>query len=201
MGLDKSNPAWRLVFWSIPLLLALIAAAIAIGGDEARMALRFDRIWILEGETWRLISGHLTHLGWSHLALNGAGMALVWFLVGERFDTLGWWIIICTSVVAINLGLWLLTPHLIWYVGLSGLLHGLLAAGIVARLRPPDGETLLLAALLLAKLAWEQFGGSIPGSELASGGPVVVDAHLYGAAGGVLGALLLRIRVGQQAPI
>ena len=201
MGLDKSNPAWRVAFWLIPLSLAIIAAVIAVGGDAARMALRFDRIWILEGETWRLVSGHVTHLGWSHLALNGAGMTLVWFLVGERFDSLGWWIIICTSVLAINVGLWLLTPHLIWYVGLSGLLHGLLAAGIVARLRPPDGETLVLAILLLAKLGWEQFGGSMPGSELASGGPVVVDAHLYGAAGGVLGALLLRIRVGRQAAI
>ena len=201
MGLDKSNPAWRLVFWLIPLSLALIALVIALGGDDARMGLRFDRIWILEGESWRLVSGHVTHLGWSHLALNGAGLALVWFLVGERFDALGWWIIIGTSVTAINLGLWLLTPHLIWYVGLSGLLHGLLAAGIVVRLRPPDGETLLLAGLLIAKLLWEQFGGSIPGSELASGGPVVVDAHLYGAAGGVIGALLLRIRVRPQAAI
>ncbi len=201
MGLDKSNHTWRPVFWFIPILLVVVALGIAFGGDDARLALRFDRIWIIEGESWRLVSGHLTHLGWSHFALNCAGLLLVWFLVGDRFDPLGWWIIIGTTIMAINLGLFFLTPQLVWYVGLSGLLHGLIAAGIVVHLRPPDGETLLLGGLLLAKLAWEQFGGPMPGSEFTSGGPVIVDAHLYGAAGGVLGAMLLRIRVGRQAAI
>ena len=84
---------------------------------------------------------------------------------------------------------------MIWYVGLSGLLHGLLAAGITTKLRQPDGETLLLAGLLIGKLVWEQFGGPLPGSEVTSGGPVVVNAHLYGALGGCLGALLARVRV------
>ncbi|MCH8278820.1 MAG: hypothetical protein IIC12_07825 [Proteobacteria bacterium] len=82
-----------------------------------------------------------------------------------------------------------------WYVGLSGLLHGLLVAGILVRLRDLNAETVILAALIVAKLAWEQFNGPLPGSETTSGGPVIVDAHLYGAAGGVLGGLLTRIRV------
>ena len=201
MGLHKSNQLGRISFWMVPLLLILLAVLIALGAEDARVALRFDRIWILEGETWRLISGHLTHLSWTHLALNAVALILVWFLVGERLDAVGWWIVIGASVITLNLGLWFLTPQLIWYVGLSGLLHGLLAAGIVVHLRPPDGETLLLAVLLLAKLAWEQFAGPLPGSEFTAGGPVVVDAHLYGAAGGALGALLLRIGVGARMTI
>jgi rhomboid family GlyGly-CTERM serine protease len=98
-------------------------------------------------------------------------------------------------------GFWFLNPGLYWYVGMSGLLHGLLAAGIVARWKNFDAETAILLLLLVAKISWEQFSGPVPGSESTSGGPVVVDAHLYGAIGGVLGAILVRIRVKSPAPI
>lgn len=195
MGLHKFVSALRGGHWIIPAIIIAAAAIIAVGGDDWRLALRYDRIWLTHGETWRLVSAHLTHLGWPHLALNAAGLLLVWFLVGERFDAAGWWIVIGTSVTVINISFWVLDPGLVWYVGLSGLLHGLLAAGLVTKLRRPDGETLLLAGLLLGKLLWEQFTGPLPGSEATSGGPVVVNAHLYGAAGGCLGALLTRVRV------
>jgi hypothetical protein len=45
-------------------------------------------------------------------------------------------------------------------------------------------------ALLAAKLAWEQGVGAVPGSSGFIGGHTIVDAHLYGALGGGLGALL-----------
>lgn len=195
MGLHKFASVLRGGQWIIPAIIVAAAVIIAVGGDDWRLALRFDRVWLSHGETWRLVSGHFTHLGWSHLALNLTGLVLVWFLVGERFDGAGWWIVIGACVTVINICFWVLDPELIWYVGLSGLLHGLLAAGIIAKLRLPDGETLLLAALLIGKLLWEQFSGPLPGSEATSGGPVVVNAHLYGAAGGFLGALLTRVRV------
>jgi membrane associated rhomboid family serine protease len=84
---------------------------------------------------------------------------------------------------------------------MSGLLHGLLAAGIVPRLRQLQAETAMLLTLLVAKIAWEQLSGPLPGSESTSGGPVVVAAHLYGAIGGVLGAGLVSIRVRPRASI
>jgi len=48
--------------------------------------------------------------------------------------------------------------------------------------------------LLGLKLAWEQLAGPLPGSEALSGGPVVVDAHLYGTSAGLLGVWLLELR-------
>jgi len=84
---------------------------------------------------------------------------------------------------------------------LSGLLHGTLAAGLMEKLRKPDREALILMLLLLAKLAWEQFSGPLPGSESTAGGTVVVDSHLFGALGGVVAAILLRIRVRHTASI
>jgi membrane associated rhomboid family serine protease len=106
------------------------------------------------------------------------------------------------SLCAIDAGLWFVNPELQWYVGLSGLLHGILAAGIVVSLQKPQLELLALGLLLVAKLGWEQLYGPLPGSESSSGGPVVVAAHLYGAAGGGLAGLLaLVIRVRSAARI
>ena len=141
---------------------------------------------------WRLLSGHFVHLGWSHLFLNLAGLSLVMWLVGYAFDVLHWALITALSIAAIDAGLWLLDVQLDWYVGLSGLLHGLLAAGLFVGLARRDREALILAVFVLAKLGWEQLVGPLPGSESTSGGAVIVNAHLYGAAGGALGAVLCR---------
>ena len=141
------------------------------------------------------------HLGWSHLVLNLAGLALILWVVGGAYACRRWLLIAAISLVAIDLGFWWLDPSLQWYVGLSGLLHGLLAAGLLKGAIARDPEALVLAALVLAKLAWEQFAGPLPGSAETAGGNVIVNAHLYGAVGGLLGALLVGRRVAPPAPI
>jgi rhomboid family GlyGly-CTERM serine protease len=187
--------------WLIPGIIIGISLLILLTGEAGRELLRYDRVWIGQGETWRFLSGHVTHLGTSHLALNGAGLLLVWFLVGGAYAMRDWVLIIATTLIVMNLGFWFLMPELYWYVGMSGLLHGLLIAGIVPKLRHIDAETVVLILLLLAKVGWEQLNGPVPGSELSSGGPVIVNSHLYGLVGGVLGALLVMIRVKRSAPI
>ena len=204
MGLHKTKEIDRLGLakqWMIPAILLTAGIIAELFGDAGREWLRYDRVAIPHGESWRLISGHITHLGWQHLTLNGCGLVLVWFLVGRAIEVRYWLPIIAIIVATIDVSFWLLNPELYWYVGMSGLLHGLLVAGAVARLPTWDGETIALLGLLTAKVAWEQFSGPMPGSESTSGGPVVIDAHLYGAIGGLLGALVTRIRVGRHAAI
>ncbi len=181
--------------WTIPVSMLILSVAIAMAGDLGREWLRYDRVWIAQGEAWRFATAHFAHLSWSHLALNGAGLLLVWFLVGANYSLRHWLLVTGVIVLSMDGAFWVLNPELHWYVGMSGMLHGLLAAGIVARFPRLEPETLVLAALMTIKIGWEQLAGPVPGSVLTSGGPVVVDAHLYGALGGVLGALLARIRV------
>ena len=196
MGLYKLKQTWL-----VPGILVLLSLLAAVAGELGREELRYDRVWIAHGEVWRLISGHVAHLSWSHLLLNCLGLLLVWFLIGSSYTLGSWAMIIATTLATIDLAFWFLNPELYWYVGMSGLLHGLLTAGIAARLQPIDTETVVLLVLVAAKLVWEQFSGPVPGSALTSGGPVVVDAHLYGAIGGILGALITRIRVKPPAAI
>jgi hypothetical protein len=86
----------------------------------------------------------------------------------------------------------LLEPQLEWYVGLSGVLHGALAAGAIGWWRHESRAlALALTVVLVGKLAWEQWHGALP---LSGDMPVVVDAHLYGAVGGALVGGLLWVR-------
>jgi len=178
-----------LVHWLVPAGIAIFSLLIAAGGEAAGEWLKYDRLAIQSGEVWRLLSGHFAHLGWPHLLLNLAGLALVWALVGARLSATFWLGVVLFSVTFISAAFWFLDENLIWYVGLSGLLHGLLVTGAVAGLRRSPGESIVIFVLVFGKVAYEQFAGPMPGSEIASGGPVVIDAHLYGAISGLIAGL------------
>jgi len=95
------------------------------------------------------------------------------------------------SLVIITLGFWYLDRNLIWYVGLSGLLHGLLIAGAIRGIRTQTMESAIMLVAVAGKLIYEQLVGPLPGSEATAGGAVITNAHLYGAIGGALAAAIL----------
>jgi len=185
--------------YAVPLAVAAIVLLLALGGDAARDALRYQYDAFSNGQWWRWWTGHLVHLGWSHAALNLAGLALVWALVGGHLSNAGWLWVIGGSALGISLGLLFLNPELTWYVGFSGVLHGMLVAGALAGIRGRglggDRTDLLLLVVVAGKLAWEQAAGPLPGSESGAGGNVIVDAHLYGGVLGLLFGAVLKPRV------
>ena len=187
--------------WALPAAIVIAATVVLFLGDDAALRLRYDRAAIDGGEILRLISGHAVHLGFAHYLLNVAGLLIVWYLVGEAFSTRAWAVIIATSIVTMDAGFWFLMPTLDWYVGLSGLLHGLLAAGIAGTWRTRRFESLVLAVLIVSKLVYESIIGPLPGSEGTAGGDVVTAAHLLGAIGGFVAGLAFSIRVRSSLPI
>ena len=200
MGLHEAQSAQNQRHaWLAAGMVGAVSAALQMLGLDRAIA--WDRDALAGGEIWRFVSGHFVHLGWSHLALNLAGLALIAWIVGRAWDWPGWLVVTLARIGVIGAGFWTLNPHLEWYVGLSGLLHGLLAAGLVVGLARREAESVVLAVLVAGKLAWEQLAGPLPGSEGASGGAVIVDAHLYGAVGGILAALAMWRRVRPAAPI
>ncbi len=176
---------------ALPVALALLATLLALFGEPAARVLRYQRDAILAGQWWRVISGNLVHLGWPHLALNLAGLLLVWLLFHRSLGARDWLIVTLVSAIAVGGGLMLFDPGLEWYVGLSGVLHGLFAAGLLAALMAGNRADWFVLMLFIAKLAWEQLVGTMPGTAKLAGGSVIVDAHLYGAIGGAVAALFL----------
>lgn len=179
--------------WGLALGLTCLALlATELGGDAARLALRYDRGALAGGEWWRLLTAHVVHLSFEHAVLNMLGLVLMWALFAREYTPRGWLLILASTVIAIDLGLWLGDSTVQWYVGSSGVLHGVLAAGTLAYLRRRDPLGWILALFMVGKLIYEQWVGALP---LVTGGAsVVVDAHLYGVLGGLVAALFLMPR-------
>lgn len=173
-------------------LLAAVAVLLLpeLTGEAGRHWLRYERAGLAGGQLWRLLTGHLVHLDLEHAVLNSLGLVLMWALFARDYKPQQWLLILLGAVAAIDAGLWLRDSTVQWYVGSSGALHGVMAAGTLAHLRRRDLDGWLLAAFMIVKLAYEQSSGALPFSE--GGINVVVDAHLYGALGGLAVAAILQ---------
>lgn len=198
---EKSVAAMLLVSWRLPLAVVFVVCVLQASAGDTNELWRYDRALVASGDLYRLVSGHFVHLGMSHLALNLVGLLLIWYLLGPVYTLLQWLLVILLSIVVMDAGFWWLLPELHWYVGLSGLLHGLLIAGVVGASRHRPLESALIAAVVGLKLLYEGFFGPLPGSEGTAGGNVVTEAHLYGAIGGLAAGIALRIRVRSPAAI
>jgi rhomboid family GlyGly-CTERM serine protease len=190
-----NRDAWLAPLALGTLMLALQAANIA--------SLRYERDAILRGgEVWRLVTGHLVHADAAHLAWNLAGLALVAWLFVREYSRRDWLVILVASTAAVDLGFLALEPHLEWYVGFSGVLHGLMAGGLLAWLvRYRDAVTALVAVLFVAKLGWEHLVGPLPFTAQTLSLPVIHSAHTYGAIGGFLAAAVCLRRRRPASPL
>jgi rhomboid family GlyGly-CTERM serine protease len=169
------------------LAVGLLAVVLQLTVDPG--LLRWERHSV-GAEPWRLISAHLVHLGWEHLALNLAGLALAWALFGAALSPPGWVAVMVACALGVVTGLLMFSPEVAWYAGLSGVLHGLLVAGALFSLRACPGVAGAVLLLLAVKVAGEQFGAGSEGVERLIGAPVIIDAHLYGALAGLACGLL-----------
>jgi len=172
--------------------LAVLATLLQVFGFE--IPLRYGRSEILESaEWWRVLTGNLVHLGFSHLLLNLSGLALISLLVGHAMSVRQWVFVGLCSMFGVGVGLLAFNPELSWYVGLSGALYGFLLAGAIAEFANHKLFACALAFITVGKIVWEQIYGAANTSEALTGGTVIVDAHLYGMLAGGAAALLLQL--------
>lgn len=179
-------------YLGLMIFISLVSIGLQLGGADVQMALRFSHVALLQGEWWRFITGHLLHTGWVHLGMNlGAAFLLTLFL--DRHRSLHYWILLwLLCMLGTSVGLYVWSPQVSWYVGLSGALHGVFVAVLAeAWCKGGKMELRLLVLAILAKVLWEQLQGPMPGSEASIGAPVVVDAHFYGSVTGLVISLVV----------
>jgi rhomboid family GlyGly-CTERM serine protease len=192
--------------WLICAAISLLAFGMS-WWPGAIQQFRYDRNAILVGEVWRLVTGHLVHLNMTHLLINLIGLFLLCELLWDVLPLRHGVGILLATMLGASLMLWWLDPAVVWYVGLSGVLHGLWAGcalagalNLQAESAAPSGRKkgawgapgeevrwLCVGALLLlaVKLASELVAGAeLSGISAASrliGAPVVTVAHRHGA--------------------
>lgn len=187
-----TNAAYRSrAVWLPPLALMLLVLLLGAGGEPVRVALRYDSAAIAAGEWWRLLTGNLVHLGWWHLALNEIGLLVLVLLCPEPLAWSVWLRRVVLLGLGMSLGLYWFVPTTHWYVGMSGVIHGLFLLGLVRQVvRDRDLIALGCIAYLVGKIAWELYSGVPVSDEQAIGGKVLVESHLYGTLSAVLYGLI-----------
>lgn len=189
--------------------LALALVALLLQAVDAGALLEYRR-GLLVAQPWRLMTGHLVHINWMHALVNVIALVIVARLFAPDLPALQQVGVLIVAAFVVGSGLAGFYPAVLWYRGLSGVLHALFFAGATAwlvtalRTSPRDLRAIVFAALLVAggcvKVAIEQpAGGVLPHADWL-GAAVVPQAHLLGAAcGALLGlAFALARRSGTQ---
>ncbi|CAE6891662.1 rhombosortase [Vibrio alginolyticus] len=141
---------------------------------------------IRHGEWWRIVTGNLTHTNFAHLGMNLAGLWVISFIFRPSTrNFLIVFLLLCTFVGALNL-----VTNMSVYVGLSGVLHGLFGFWALREVFEARRSSILLVAGLVAKVVWEQVYGPSTSTAAMIGARVAVDAHMFGAIGGLGMALI-----------
>ncbi len=176
----------------IPTIISVLCIVVALAGLSVTDSLRYDSLELSHLELWRLITPHFVHLSVSHLIMNLLGLYLVFVFFYRCVSWQYWLVTFFFSGVGISLFIFFLNPEIRWYVGLSGIVHALFMLGGLADIRVRKWEGITFTGLIIAKLSYEQIFGPLPGSEQTAGGPILIDAHLYGAIiGGIIGLFYL----------
>lgn len=171
--------------WLWPLLASLVILALAIGGEAVSQLLRYDRAAISTGQWYRLLSGHWLHLNGWHAFMNAAALWLLAAIDTQPTNVGRYALRTLWLSIAVGLGLFLFQINLAWYVGLSGVLHGLFMIVLVRiAWQRRDVYTFSMLVILLGKLVWEHYHG--PLTQDSFDVPVIVAAHSYGAIAGLV---------------
>ncbi|EPX96804.1 MULTISPECIES: rhombosortase [Ralstonia] len=177
------------------LAAALLMLVLQARGATVVDALRYDRAAILNGEVWRLVSGHFVHLTWVHCLLNVGGLVALAAILPASLRA---WR--CCVVLATLIGLMLFAalPGLQYYAGFSGINYGLAALALLPRAR---GEAIaaVVLATLLGRAVWQWFGGVNVEAVAWLGAPPLAAAHLAGLAVGALMLCVPMIRRRREA--
>lgn len=173
------NPAFRFP-WATLLVAAGAVAWVVWPGVLPHLA--YDRTTLVQGELWRVWTGHWAHFGWSHLGWNLA----VWLPVGVWVEQVAprrarWYLLWAPPLITAVL--LTLVPGLAHYAGLSGVATGWLLLLTLDRLETGRSRAIWLPVLGLVaiKIGFESWRGSSVFADLPDRILPVPQAHVAGA--------------------
>lgn len=104
-------------------LFILFLSIVTFSFPEASSFFIFDRTAILNGEIWRLLTGHLVHFNRTHIVYNFMAFGLVGWMI-ESNKHRHYFLFLTFIALSISLTLLLVKTGMTYYGGLSGLASG-----------------------------------------------------------------------------
>ncbi len=172
------------------IIICFISCLAFIFDKQVAELLVYNRTLIAQGEFWRIFTGHLLHTNGYHLLLNLSAIILLWALHGQFYHYINYSLLFLISALITSFGLYVFSPELQQYVGLSGVLHGIFVWGALMDIRHKEKTGYLLFIGVWLKIAHEQYSGASEDIAELIGANVAIDAHLWGAIGGLLFSII-----------
>jgi|TARA_R110002073_G_scaffold336505_1_gene534242 rhomboid family GlyGly-CTERM serine protease len=172
--------------WHV-LAMVVLMLGLGLAHEWVNPWLRYDREAVAAGQVWRLLTCHLVHLNLSHMAMNLAGFLLCCFFFNDLLTRKILWLWLLPSSIAVGCAFYFIDDGLSWYVGLSGILHGLFIVCLLLGWRGNPGLHSVVMVLIVGRLIWEQMPGyDVDYLRTVINGRVYVNAHLYGSIAGAI---------------
>ncbi|WP_386722528.1 rhombosortase [Litoribrevibacter euphylliae] len=189
-------PQSHLKTWCwVSALCLCVSSLLMLSFDQGWLDVSWQKRLIYQGDYWRVLSGHWLHLSWNHWLMNQLGLVLILWLLPMLLLKARW--LLGFVGIGLVIGISLLATDLDGYVGMSGVLYGLLFYGaLIDHSLPKRIKALfltLVAMKVLVEQVWPQLNAA---TEAQIGGMVAIDAHLFGSLAGV-GMALLELTYGR----
>lgn len=180
----------------LPLIVVLLSFfALVFNVDN----LHFERDLLLNGELWRGVTSHFLHTNINHFLLNISTVILLWALHGHYYTIVNYSVLFLVCAVTTTFGVYVYSPEITSYVGLSGVLHGVFIWGAFKDIQYKDKTGYVLLIGVVAKVIHEQLFGSSDDIATLISANVAIDAHLWGMIGGIFVAVVTLLTVPKKA--
>ena len=200
--MHKVNEAIQVIICS----LVIAAVAIWLPYYQAETGSLLNQYDFAQGlvwrEPWRLLSAHIFHLDARHALYNALGLVMVCVFFARHFDVRTWLNAVLVIATLCSILVWLIgVPER--FVGLSGLIHGLLIMSLLlewAKQKYSFNDWLppLVILLLVLKVLLEM-AGLLDSQLLLSQGSTFGYVHAAGLIAGLVAWRLHRRRLASLA--
>lgn len=174
----------------ITLLIILIVISLNFLDSSHHALLTTSPNIFTQHQYWRWLSCNFVHYGWAHSLIDILGFLIFTLLLLDRISTTKFLCLLFFCSMAVGVFMSILSP-ILYYAGLSGVIHGLIIAGCFYAHHHPIWKRIIVLVITAGKILQEQ----LPGYDINPINnvmPVVIaiDSHLIGAIAGFLFILL-----------
>jgi rhomboid family GlyGly-CTERM serine protease len=142
---------------------------------------------------WQWLTSNLVHHGWMHWFLNMLNLFAIVFLFPNAWSTKRFAVLFGFLSLGVTSGMFWLSPDIDRCAGMSGVLYGLVLYGALRSFSQDTFLSSIALIYVIGKLFADKTVNHYMGVDVLLGEmPVALDAHIYGAALGLVAFFLFK---------